>query len=391
MKQNAFGKLASKNFRTVLFSVVISLALMINQTAVTLAASATPICEGSACHSPFPPTAENETTLKPSTNAPESVDTPLNLPQLKAVLVVGPIDGDTGSWTQKEISNAELAAAELEKYGVQVSRFYTPNNSWEEIKTASNGAHFFMYRGHGLQWKESPEEVGGFALKGSYIKSNQIASDLKLAPGAIAMIYACYSAGTTSTDEAPGISQETAYDRVAQYSAPFVALGVSGYYADWYGQAFQVFIQDLFTGMSLGDAYKNFDYDEATLAQLSHPDDAENALWLDSHFFGGATQYNHAFVGKPEMTLVDLFAADMQVGPEEIAFTTPTTATPQQFNVLISNTKEDAAFQWTASIDANEPWAQLSNTSGNSGESLAIALNPQGLEVGTYTTEGPEF
>jgi len=37
----------------------------------------------------------------------------LSLPPLKAVLIVGPIDGDYGSWTTQEKGNMDLAAAEL--------------------------------------------------------------------------------------------------------------------------------------------------------------------------------------------------------------------------------------------------------------------------------------
>ena len=47
----------------------------------------------------------------------------------------------------------ELAAAEVEANGVTVYRFYTPNNNWDQIKAAAEGAHFLFYQGHGVQWR----------------------------------------------------------------------------------------------------------------------------------------------------------------------------------------------------------------------------------------------
>lgn len=45
-----------------------------------------------------------------------------SLPPLKAVLLVGPIDGDYGSWTQSEKENMDLAADELAAHGVEVHK-----------------------------------------------------------------------------------------------------------------------------------------------------------------------------------------------------------------------------------------------------------------------------
>ena len=69
------------------------------------------------------------------------------LSSLKAVLLVGPIDGDYGPWTTGEEQNMELAAVELEANGVTVHRFYTPNNDWGQITAAAEGAGL---QGHGL-------------------------------------------------------------------------------------------------------------------------------------------------------------------------------------------------------------------------------------------------
>ena len=139
-----------------------------------------------------------------------------SLPPLKAVLVVGPIDGDYGTWTLREKANMDLVAAELQANGVIVYKFYPPNNDWEQIKVAAEGAHFLFYRGHGVYWGPMPyPTVGGFALKNHFVSSDDIRSDLNLAPNAIVMLYGCFTAGSSSIDDPPIHSLE-AQRRVAQ-------------------------------------------------------------------------------------------------------------------------------------------------------------------------------
>ena len=119
----------------------------------------------------------------------------------------------------------DLAAAELQANGVTVHKFYTPNNNWDAIKTAADGAHFLFYRGHGVYWSPMPTPaVGGFSLKNGFVSSNDIRNDLNLAPNAIIMLYSCFSAGSSSIDGGP-ISSAEARRRVAQYSDPFLDIG----------------------------------------------------------------------------------------------------------------------------------------------------------------------
>ncbi len=87
----------------------------------------------------------------------------LSLPPLKAVLLVGPIDGNTGTWTKEEIANMELAAKVLIDQGVEVHKFYPGMGTFAEIEAAAEGAHFLLYRGHGVYDGKIPNPtVGGF-------------------------------------------------------------------------------------------------------------------------------------------------------------------------------------------------------------------------------------
>lgn len=247
---------------------------------------------------------------------------PQALPALKAVLIVGPIDGDYGEWTTDEKANMELAAAELEANGVTVHRFYAPNNRWSDITAAAEGAHFLFYRGHGVYWSPYPQPtVGGFALSHEFVSSDDIRQDLHLAPNAIVMLYGCFTAGTSGSDNGD-IGIEEATRRVAQYSDPFFDIGAVGYYADWFGDAFQKYVRYLFQGQTLGETYEMyFDFNPSTVYRTTHPDHPQMAMWLDKDYWSGYWQYNNAFAGLPEETLSSLFAASELGGlPGEVTF-----------------------------------------------------------------------
>jgi len=308
---------------------------------------------------------------------------------LKAVLVVGPIDGDTGDWTTSEKNNMEKAAVELEANGVTVYRFYTPNNDWNQIKAAAQGAHFFLYRGHGVYWPPpdmpSPP-VGGFALKNRIISPDEIRRDLRPAPGAIFMLYACFAAGTSSLDTT-GISSAEAQRRVAQYSDPFLDIGAAGYYANWYGSAFQMFIRFLFEGKTLGEAYESyFDFNADTVERYVHPEHTDKAMWIDKNYWSEQWKYSNAFVGQPTATLTSLFdPRAMVVNPPEIACLARPGDPPKAFDLVVGCTTPDT-FTWRAFIEpAEATWVALRpSLQGMAGQSANTVIDPGGLPNGVY-------
>ena len=258
--------------------------------------------------SPEPPKIPSKYTppAKYASNLPEPT---VKIKGLKAVLLGAPIDGDTGSWTKSEIKNLQAAAAMLRKCGVEVYEFYTPNNDWEKIKKAANGAQFLLYRGHGVyDGSMPPKWVGGFSLKNKFASPEDIKADLKLAPGAIVMLYGCFTAGNSSLDMGK-INETEAERRIAMYSKPFLDMKCSGYYANWFGEAFPAFVAYLFAGQTLGEAYQSFwDFNSKTVKYVKHPDVPAAAMWVDHDNWDG-TVYNNAFVGYPDKTLEDLFGS----------------------------------------------------------------------------------
>jgi hypothetical protein len=338
--------------------------------------------EGQAC--------EPEAATGSSVSQPVAVSSsPLDLPPLKAVLVVGPIDGDTGPHTLHEMANMDLAAAELEANGVTVHKFYPPNSDWDEIVVAAEGAQFFSYRGHGVYWTSLPNPVvGGFALNDGLVAPDQIRHELKLARNAVVMLYGCFTAGSTIWNgEFVTISADEAYRRVAQYSTPFFDIGAGAYYANWYGDAYQMLVRSLFQGMTLGQAYESLqDFNPLTVERYMHPDHPALVMWLDKDFWSDTWQYNNAFAGLRDLTLETLF------GPPQVAITPHTVATlaepetsERTFGMYIGSTSS-VTFHWTITpTTANEAWFDVQPLAGSSGERVTVTFRPTGLPLGSYS------
>jgi hypothetical protein len=342
-----------------------------------------PLAPTTPPHPPQPAELPNYTPE--SANAP--APTGLNLPPLKAVLLVGPIDGDNGSWTTQEKQNMDLAAAELEANGVQVFKFYPPDQDWEQIKAAANGAHFLLYRGHGVYWSPMPNPtVGGFALKNKFVSAQEIRNELALAPNAIIMLYGCFTAGSSSADGGP-ISSVEAQRRVAQYSDPFFDIGAGGYYADWFGDAFQMYLRYLFEGMTLGEAYTAyFDFNASTVERYMHPDHPSLAMWLDKDNWG-YTQYNNAFAGQPALTLEELFPtneAGLLVSPSTIVDVATPASGPHTFQFQVEANGPDP-ITWRASVPSSESsWLDIRPASGTGGDWITVVITPTGKTKGVY-------
>jgi hypothetical protein len=335
------------------------------------------------------PGAPGSTAWSPASQPVAASSAPLDLPPLKAVLVVGPIDGDTGPQTIHEMANMDLAAAELEANGVAVHKFYPPHSDWDEIVVAAEGAHFFFYRGHGVYWTPPPSPVvGGFALSDGLVAPEQVRYELKLAPNAIAMLYGCFTAGSTIVnDEFVTIDADEAKRRVAQYSAPFFDIGAGAYYANWYGDAFETLVRYLFQGMTLDQAYESLgDFNPLTVERYTHPEHPELAMWLDKDYWSDSWQYDNAFAGRRDQTLETLF------GPPQVAVSPQTVVTlaeplfdERTFSLRIGSTAP-VTFHWTITPTAADPtWLEVQPLQGSSGESVTVTIAPANLELGTYS------
>ncbi|TAH19660.1 MAG: hypothetical protein EAZ08_08145 [Cytophagales bacterium] len=265
----------------------------------------------------------------------------VKIPNLKAVLLGAPIDGDNGTWTKSEIANLKKASAMLQQNGVEVHEFYTPNNNWAEIKKAAEGAHFLLYRGHGVYDGSTPPKwVGGFSLKDKFASAEDVMKDLKLAKGAIVMLYGCFTAGNAGSDIGK-IDAKEAERRVAMYSKPFMEMGAAAYYANWFGDAFEKYVSLLFEGKTMGDAYKNYtDFNAQTVKYAKHPNLSTTDMWIDHDVWDGKTAYNNAFVGNPNESLTSLFGKNKPTNTN----TTSTTITTPTNNSTNNSVPSNAGF-----------------------------------------------
>ena len=366
--------------------ILFSLAGWVKPTGAQSPDPAQPTEPPSSAPAPSLPSAS--APLSQADSAPADASTASSLIPLKAVLIVGPLE----EGTQAEIANMELAAAALQSYGVQVYKFYTPNDRWADIAAAANGAHFLLYRGHGLYWNGNVNtpQVGGFEVTERMYSSDEIKRDLKLAPNAIIMIYACFATGSSTTD--PGsITQAEAQRRVSQYSQPFFEMGAAGYYANWYGDAFKVFITNLFSGQTLGNAFKNYsDYEASKAVALTHQAFPNLPLWLSWETWTDypikPPIYNNAFVGYAEKTLADLFQPGILLSTNQITAITKPSAPARTYQVTVQSNL-GASFNWAASpAGGSMPgWVSYSPASGTNGAALNITLTPPS-SIGKFQT-----
>lgn len=233
---------------------------------------------------------------------------------LKAVIFVGPIDTDTGPGTMEQITYAQQTAATLRAYGVTVHEFYPNAGSakWKDIAAAAQGAHFIIYRGHGVSIENTtPLQVGGFWLRGNeYVSSDQIRAELRPAKNFIVMMFGSYTAGSTSGDKI-SIGLDEARRRVAMYSDPFFDIGAGAYYADWFGDAFTSYTNALMQGNTHRHAYVNFyDFNNGQTWFGAHPDHPTQHLWMGwDEWYDPKPQWNNVFIGAPDVTLQQMFGS----------------------------------------------------------------------------------
>lgn len=338
----------------------------------------------------------------------------------KAVILVSPLDTDQK--TQEQVTYANLLYNVLYARGATVTRVYpwkSPCNitegcyPYEQVKwnTAGanevnvvdliKGAHIFVYRGHGIKW--GTNEYGGINLKTIMVDNNTIRSSLSkaanpangLAPNAIVMLFACWATGTGNDDvyNKISITAAEARNRVNQYAEPYMTNGAGAVYADWAGNAFPQFITDLISGMTLGEAYKNYNFNPDGFTAYSYPRNPEDVTWVDYHYYAGLNQYNHSFVGNPNLKMRDLFVPRLRlVGSTTINLKVntfhPATSPAQTFTVYVTNTQM-VSFNWSAVKTYNRSWVLMPRTAGTNVkyDPLTFTITTYGLPVGTYTEQ----
>ncbi|TGM98320.1 ankyrin repeat domain-containing protein [Leptospira yasudae] len=251
----------------------------------------------------------------------------------KAVVLVGDVDGDNGPGTLGYIKNMQGVAKVLRERGVQVTEYYSPKNSWDQIKGSIQGANLVLYAGHGVgsNLTDSPfhqKYVGGFALKGKFVSNDDVENTLKPAPGAIVLFLgACFTAGNMAYDMGVIDAEETKH-RVSMYSAPFLKAGFEGYYATWAPWTAQSLIAELFTGKNFGTVYDS-QTNLAEVTKIEHPTYSKGKLFFHKGKQESRVVFDYAFAGNPNARISDQ-AKEEPKPSNNTATTAATSLTPEE-------------------------------------------------------------
>lgn len=247
-----------------------------------------------------------------------------SLKQLKAIIIIGPVDP---KWDKENISDKKLIATFLRSIGVQVFEFYPPNDNWNDIVTASEGANILIYNGHGSN-QGINDAIGGLCLTHGIYSAQDILDNFKLHKNAIILFDAvCNAAGSSAADRSD-IGKNEALKRVGEYAYPFIKLQAGAFYANNGNNNWVPFLEAFFKRQTMKRIYtkeatewdkieliKKYQYNpKYEIAVASREGTGETRIryissnygWKEEKFKDFKT-YDIAYVGKPHLTVIDLF------------------------------------------------------------------------------------
>ena len=220
-----------------------------------------------------------------------------SLRKLKAIIIVGSVEYLTASF----ISEQQKTTAYLRSVGVQVVEFFHPYAIWKDIVKESEGAHIFIYSGHGT--------ASLLCLTDGIVYGSTIVEELKLHKNALVFFnHACQSAGSSASDKVD-IGKAEALKRVGDYAKPYIDLNAGAYFANNYYNCLPSFLNSFFQRTKMKDLYTKVASNYAEIEVIKKYN-------FDVHFDIGIssnksvnliTEYNVAYVGKPNFTVSDLF------------------------------------------------------------------------------------
>lgn len=176
-----------------------------------------------------------------------------SLKKLKVVLTVGACEEHTTEF----IYHFMRLAKYIRGLGCDVYELYGKESRWENIKKYTQGAHIFMYAGHGGQnGGMDLGMVGGIYLS-EFVYSENLMEDLNLHPNAlVVMNHACNSSGSSETDGSI-LPNWLASMRASEFAYPFLANSNRAYFASNYFDL-TLFFQFFFRGYNIETSYDNY-------------------------------------------------------------------------------------------------------------------------------------
>jgi hypothetical protein len=183
----------------------------------------------------------------------------------KAVIIVGPTHGSTANF----LAEGELFANQAEAAGMAVVRVFHPRATWKRVRDLSQDANLVVYFGHGNGWPSpyapfQEDTKNGFGLNAveggssssvTYYGGNKIRAGMRLAPGAVVILYrACYAAGIGEA-HLPVPSKSLALERVDNFAAGFLdeSVGAAAVFAFWTKQWIDLAGELMTSGQTMED------------------------------------------------------------------------------------------------------------------------------------------
>ena len=245
-------------------------------------------------------------------------------PRLKAVFVVGPTHGSTGSYLQR----AEEMAQEAEDAGMDVRRVFFPNATWERVLEHAQGANLLVYLGHGYGWpspytgKMTESRQNGMGLNtfaGSgpaeykYYGATPIRQNIRLAPNAVVILmHGCYTAGNAESGMAIP-SPDLARQRVDNFANGFLAAGAGAMFALAWGTRIDYPAALVNTNQTMDQLFMtpadHVGWNDMYFNSVRTPG-ARNHLDPDQH-----SGYHRAVTGRLNMTTAEWRAGAGQIVP----------------------------------------------------------------------------
>jgi len=247
-----------------------------------------------------------------------------SLKQLKAIIIVGPVSKEYDIYS---INNQKKNAAYLRSIGIEVIEFYPPNDKWESIVTASEGAHILIYSGHGSN-QGINYDAGGICLTEGIYHAQDILNEFKLHKNSLILFNSVCSAAGSSASDNGDIGKNEALKRVAEYAYPFYKLNAGGYYANNYGDCLIPFLNSFFKNKKIKGIYtkeasvwnkievfKKYQYDQnyeiSVSSRLGTNEIYDRISYINDvkkvEKVRDSKSYDVAYVGKPNFNVVDLF------------------------------------------------------------------------------------
>jgi len=176
----------------------------------------------------------------------------------KVVIVVGATHETTASYR----SYADLFYAEAIKHTPNVTKVYSPNASWSQVKAAAQGASILIYLGHGSGYPKTstsvfdPNNNNGMGLNtatdpsdyvAKYYGENYMANNIRLAKNAVVILsHLCYASGNSESGD-PEPSYAVARERIDGFASGFLRAGARVVMADVWNSAVVSHIKSIFT------------------------------------------------------------------------------------------------------------------------------------------------